>query len=275
MPYQTIRNQQELDKFIKTCRTAFGGSMHYARLATTEPLIVDDSPTTFGFYGQQGRNDTPRCRVEVHGGAVYLQDGDIEMHAYGDTRVHFEQGTLYAYEHVEVKAEGGGKLVASPHVVIRTNKYTYANITGGIVIPDIRWTHNWGIPAPEWLAHYRLTPDDDGVVTVYKGVGRYYESGQGYTYEPGSMPTAHDWRPTVACGAGLHFSPTPALTRRYAPEATRLLGCPVRVDEMVTLGDKIKAKRVVEPGCFLVDIHGRRTDEGGRLVDEHGNLIPV
>lgn len=81
----------------------------------------------------------------------------------------------------------------------------------------------------------------------------------GTSYEPGSLPEAPDWNTRSACGNGLHFCAHPQLSLDYKHDATKFVKCGVRLDEMVCLGDKIKAKRVVV-ACVEVDRCGREVE---------------
>jgi hypothetical protein len=101
----------------------------------------------------------------------------------------------------------------------------------------------------------------DGVAFVFKAVGddwnsAYPVNGKYTSYKPGKKPKAADWEPTFECGKGLHFSPSPGHALYFRDDATKFLKCGVRLDEMVALGDKVKAKRVVV-ACVEVDVHGR------------------
>lgn len=100
-------------------------------------------------------------------------------------------------------------------------------------------------------------------MTLYKGVDDNYTTPRGADYSPGATPEAADWRPTQQCGAGLHFSPSPGHTFDYHADATRFMACPVRLEGLVVLGDKVKAQRVEAPGCVEVDLVGRPLTRDG------------
>lgn len=129
-------------------------------------------------------------------------------------------------------------------------------VDGGvqIQIPDITTAKLWC----EWHG----VPINCGVAILYKGVGDTYLSPRGGDYTPGTIPTAPDWDGGKAeCGGGLHFSPRPSATRRYASSATKYVACPVRVKDIVVhfpadYPDKVKA-----PGCcapvYEVGIDGK------------------
>jgi len=96
---------------------------------------------------------------------------------------------------------------------------------------------------------------EDGIAYLYKAVDDDWKSGYGTSYEPGATPEAPDWNTHRQCGGGLHFCVRPSLALRFNADATRFLKCGVRLDEMVTMDDKVKAKRVVVP-CVEVDRFG-------------------
>ena len=95
----------------------------------------------------------------------------------------------------------------------------------------------------------------DGIATVYKALNDQWSTPRGFDYSPGSTPEAPDWEPTETCGQGLHFGVTPSHSAEYLEGATKFVRCGIRLDEMVPLGDKVKAKRVVTP-CVEVDQYG-------------------
>ena len=94
----------------------------------------------------------------------------------------------------------------------------------------------------------------DGIAYVYKAVGDDWRSNYGFSYEPGSTPEAPDWKATRACGNGLHFCAHPVLSLDFKRNATKFVKCGVRLDELIPLDDKVKARRVVVP-CVEVDRH--------------------
>jgi hypothetical protein len=98
-----------------------------------------------------------------------------------------------------------------------------------------------------------------GIATLYKAVNNRWTTDRGTDYSPGSKPSCDDFRDTNACGAGLHFGPTPFHALAYFREATKFLAVGVRVSELRPItGDTAKAKapRVVR-ACVEVDIDGK------------------
>ena len=62
-----------------------------------------------------------------------------------------------------------------------------------------------------------------------------------------------------SCGNGLHLCAQPVRSLGYMPEATKYVGCPVLLAEINVIDEsKVKVPRVVEPGCYEVDIDGVR-----------------
>jgi len=141
---------------------------------------------------------------------------------------------------------------ASKYVAIHKHSKR-TKVTGGVVIETKTLTDP---TAADWAEYYGLDVVD-GIVTVYKGVDDNYTTPRGADYSPGATPAAADWKPTQQCGNGLHFSPSPGHTFDYNADATRFLACPVRLAELIVIGDKVKAPRVEAPGCVEVDIIGR------------------
>ena len=144
---------------------------------------------------------------------------------------------------------------ATPYVAVHLHSQS-VTLTGGVIIDmtDID-LHN----VEQWLTYHgvRTTthPEHGRTATVYKAVGDTWTTDRGTDYSPGSTPEAPDWAPTSVCGEGLHFGPSPHHSKGYFPDATRYVRCEVRVDEMVALGDKCKARRVVTP-CVAVSEWG-------------------
>lgn len=58
---------------------------------------------------------------------------------------------------------------------------------------------------------------------------------------------------------GLHVSPHPHLARDYNDTATRYVGVPVRVSELVVIDNKAKVPRACGP-VFEVDIDGEKVN---------------
>ncbi len=114
----------------------------------------------------------------------------------------------------------------------------------------------------EWCEYYGIPVRDDGTVILFKALEEDWRGSHKtqVVYMPGSTPAAPDWIPGPECGYGLHFSPHPIAAKNFCPDATRFVGCPVRLDEIVVhpngqYRDKVKAPRVVAP-VFEVTMYG-------------------
>ena len=84
------------------------------------------------------------------------------------------------------------------------------------------------------------------------------------SYAPGSTPEAPDWDPVPECGSGLHFSFHPGAAKSFDDLATRYVGCPIRVSDIVVHPDgdypgKVKAPRCAAP-VYEVDHDGHRIE---------------
>jgi hypothetical protein len=100
-----------------------------------------------------------------------------------------------------------------------------------------------------------------GVATVYKAVNDQWTTDRGTDYTPGQMPTAPDFKPTDACGNGLHFGPTPHHALAYHHEATRFLAAKVAIADLIPITGnstaKCKAPGVVKP-LVEVTVDGKK-----------------
>jgi hypothetical protein len=110
-----------------------------------------------------------------------------------------------------------------------------------------------GFPKPrdlprEWCKQHGLRVRN-GCVTLWKAVDSNFTSNHGAVYRPRTTVTASDYRPTLDCGQGLHFGPTPDVALRYhhAVNGTVVLKCRVPLDSLIPLGDKCKAK-----SCYVI-----------------------
>lgn len=209
------------------------------------------------------RDDVNVYRCHPKGMEVYGVDRDCrlnfaadnsKLYFYGSGNVTVVSGEAEVYGHAEVNAIGGS-IKAGPTVIVF--KEGLADITGGQVV-----FRNSNVPrdVPGWADYYgihRSTWEGRETLLVYKSVNNDYRSNHGAFYAPGSNPEAADWQPTLGCGSGLHFSPTPSMALEYgcfSEGNRRFLRCAILPGEAVALTDKIKAKRVVG-GCVEVSIN--------------------
>lgn len=205
--------------------------------------------------------------VFMRSGTAIFYDGTVKLarelgdkgilRAYGTTRVNAYGGEVHAHDRVEVTASGTeAKIIAGPSVTIRLKQK--ADVQGGIIIP----LHAESKSPLAWAKRYGVKVGGRGgktTLTVYKCVdGEFLSQFVGYanvsrtSYEPGKTPVALDWSDRPYCGNGLHFSPTPVHADSYVAEyqlkkeSRRYVACTIYASEAVPIGDKIKARRVIE-----------------------------
>ena len=113
----------------------------------------------------------------------------------------------------------------------------------------------------DWCDFYGV-PIVNGVVILYKGVNDQYTTDKGCDYTPGTIPTATDWDDGKAeCVGGLHFSPHAQMSLEFYIQATKFVGCPVAVKDIVVHPNGKYPQKVKAKGCcgpvFEVDRHGK------------------
>ena len=162
-----------------------------------------------------------------------------------------------AWESSSVEAWESSSVVAGAFVAVQKQPDHDGKIKGGVVIRVKRPT-----TVREWCAFYGVTVQQGDVAILYKGVRDDYRTGRDFLYAPGTTPEAPDWDGDAReCGGGLHFSPSPAMTLEFYPEATRFLACPVRLRDIRkpkkddTYPQKVKARRIALP-IVEVDLFG-------------------
>jgi hypothetical protein len=115
----------------------------------------------------------------------------------------------------------------------------------------------------KWVKFFDLPVVDDEFVYLYKALGVDFRgSYNGFLYQPGTIVEAPDWDPTIECGGGLHFSPTPRMANHFYYEAQKFVACKVKISEILVhpMGhspEKVKAPRVYE--IFEVDVMGNKS----------------
>ncbi|GLU88894.1 hypothetical protein [Agromyces sp. NBRC 114283] len=187
-------------------------------------------------------------RVVARGSSRVEARGSSRVEARGSSRVEARGSS-------RVEAWDSSRVVASKYVAIHLHSKKVALSGDGVVIDVSNIdTHT----TDDFLAFHGVKVQD-GEAILYKAVDADLFAGHGYTktqYPLGATVTAPDWRPSQACGNGLHFGYRPAVARSYynGGGAPRFLEVAVRVDGLVALGDKAKAEscRVLRE----VDIHG-------------------
>ena len=211
-----------------------------------------DSATVWA-YGSATVWASGSATVMAYDSATVRVYGSATVRAYGSATVRaYESATVRAYDSATVWAYGSATVQASKYVAVRLHS-ARVTLDGGVLI-DLT---QLDLTDPTTWCDYHGVTVTDGIAEVFKAVNDQWTTDRGTNYQPGSLPTAPDWKPTRECGHGLHFCARPAVSKdQYFPAATRFVRVGVRLDEMVCLGDKIKAPRVVSP-CTEVDIHGQ------------------
>jgi hypothetical protein len=166
-----------------------------------------------------------------------------------------------------VRASGSASVSAFDSASVRASKYVAVHlhsqrvtIDGNGHVIDLTGI-DFNDPA-QWCEFHDVEVSE-GIAYVYKAVSDEWLSDYGTDYRPGSMPEATDWEATQSCGKGLHFCAHPSQSLEYKRDATKFVKCGVPLNEMVTLDDKIKARRVAV-GCVEVDLCGRLVEAAAR-----------
>ena len=130
-------------------------------------------------------------------------------------------------------------------------------VTGG------RKTEAFIKTAEDWCDFYGVKVKS-GVAILYKAVKEGYSSSRdpSFKWTPNTEPVAENFNKEVECGAGLHFSPHPRMTREFLSNPTHYIACPVRLSDIVIHPDgdyphKCKAPRVCAP-VYEVDEDGNK-----------------
>jgi hypothetical protein len=160
----------------------------------------------------------------------------------------------------------------SSHVEARESSHVEAGKWASVLPGNNSWdapTINGGVllerpvidNAEIWL-EYHGVPVVDGVATLFKAVDDDYRSPKGFSYVPGTTPTAPDWDGgKEECGGGLHFCPSPAVAGTFMTGAAHYVACPVRVDDIAVHHPATYPMKIKAPGCagpvYEVDISGK------------------
>ena len=213
--------------------------------------------------------DYPNELIACVGNGTFDAYDSATVHASGSATVRaYDSATVHAYGSATVTASGSATVHAYGSATVTASKWVgviraadcRATVTGGhlLQLPSIS-------TAAEWCEFHGIEVTD-GVAVLFKAVGDDWCSanmtpaGKRISYKPGSKPKAPDWDGGKAeCGGGLHFSPSPHQALGFNTEATRFVGCPVRVDEIVIHPDGMYPDKVKAPRCgpcFEVDLDG-------------------
>ena len=237
----TVMSQKELD----------------AALAKKESAIYIEAPG--GVRLTLTNSDS--SHVEARGSSHVVARGSSHVVARGSSHVEaWDSSHVVARDSSHVEAWDSSHVVArgSSHVVAR--KFTSVHLCSQRVELDAAGAvvdlTKIDFDNPQQWCEFHGVDAEDGVAYLYKAVGADWKSDYGADYSPGSIPQADDWNEVAECGNGLHFCAHPQLSLNYKRDATKFIKCGVRLDEMVCLGDKVKAKRVVV-ACVEVDRYGR------------------
>jgi hypothetical protein len=190
------------------------------------------------------------------GDGVFEVSDSASVRASGSASVTaWDSASVRAWDSASVTASDSASVTASKYVAV-TKHGNNVKATGGVQI-DYLPPQNLA----EWLDEYGLTPID-GVVILFKAIGSDFKSKRGGDYTPGTTPECDHWDTSIECGGGLHFCGTPHHALGMALNSKRFVACPVAVDSIAHWpnGDypqKVKAPRVVAPGCYEVDINGK------------------
>ena len=163
-----------------------------------------------------------------------------------------------------VRAWGSVTVQASDSATVLASKYVAVNKSGGRVkaIGGVQIDYLPPQNLAEWMEEYDIKVAD-GVAIVYKAVGSDFKSERGGDYTPGTCPECDHWDTSVECGGGLHVCGTPFHALSFYADAKRFVALPVAVDSIAHWPNgeyptKVKVPRVVAPGCYEVDIDGKR-----------------
>ncbi|MGH9249013.1 MAG: DUF7666 domain-containing protein [Acidimicrobiales bacterium] len=253
MTARTVTTQAELDQALSD---------------QVDQVTIDSPAGVWLMLGDDGRPAIGSSHVVARESSHVVAWGSSHVEAWESSHVE-------AWESSHVVAWGSSHVVAreSSHVEARESSHVEAgkyvavhlrstdvNLTGGVVI-DLT-TLDLDNPAI-WCDYHGATVTD-GQATLYKAVDADLDTGHNYLrtrYPIGQIVAATDWAPDRECGHGLHFSPSPMAAFGYytVDGEPRFLAMQVAVDEMVCLGEKVKA-----PACRVlheVDVHGDRLPE--------------
>ena len=224
--WRKVRTQVELDKVL--------ADGDYAELEGT------------GWFEQRsGVSASGSASVSASGSASVSASGSASVSASGSASVSaYGSASVRASGSASVRAYGSASVSASKYVAVHRLSMR-STIDGGVVItpPDLT-------DAKSWCDYYGITVSR-GFAVLYKGVNAEFISDHGTSYAPGSKPAAPDWNDRNECGGGLHFSPSPHLTRVYCDPA-RFVAVKVKVSELVPIGTEGSSDKVKAPRCAVL-----------------------
>ncbi|AMU78468.1 hypothetical protein SEA_SKINNYPETE_38 [Mycobacterium phage SkinnyPete] len=201
------------------------------------------------------------AHVEAWDSAHVEAWGSAHVEAYASAHVEAHSSArVVAYGSAHVEAWGSAHVKAGKYVAVHLHSQRVTLDAQGAVIDMTALD----LTDPATWCDYHGVLVADGIAYLYKAVNQQWTTDRGVDYSPGSTPEAPDWGPNWRdCGKGLHFCAHPMMSLIYlglpADEA-RFLQVGVRLDELVPLDDKAKARRVVVP-CIEVDRYGEIIDQ--------------
>jgi hypothetical protein len=207
--------------------------------------------------------DTGSSRVEAMDSSHVEAWDSSHVEAWGSSHVVARDSShvvAWGSSHVEawgsshVVAGGSSHVVAGSHVPIQKHHRHVGTIEGGVLIE----LPNPETQTPDEWAAYQGVKVSDGHVVLFKAVDDRWHPWltKEVCYEPGTTVVAEDFADGRRCGGGLHFGVTPAHARMYHQQATRFVACRVKLDGLVPLDDKAKARSCEV--LYEVDIDGQR-----------------
>ena len=159
---------------------------------------------------------------------------------------------------LSVTASGSSRVVARDSSRVEAGRYVAVHLWSQRVTLNAKGAvidmTTLDLTQPDQWVEYHGVRVDVGDAIVYKAVGDDLCSERGMVYPIGETVTAADWKPTAACGNGLHFGVSPRSARQYFLAATRFLACAVDAAGLIALDDKCKAESCQV--LYEVDIDG-------------------
>jgi hypothetical protein len=253
-PIEVILSEGRFEIFGSSQVTASGSSQ--VRAYGSSQVTAFDSSQVRAYGSSQ---------VTAFDSSQVTTSGSSQVRAYDSSQVTASGSSqVRAFDSSQVRAYGSSQVTASKYVAVTRQIGHSGNVTGGVVI---------AIQAPksakDWCAFRGLTVAG-GVVILYKAVRGDYSSSRGFSYLPGTSPSATDWDGgKKECGGGLHFCASPHEAVGFDGEATRFLACPVALKDIRkpkatdAYPHKVKARGICGP-IVEVDIDGNPLQEEKR-----------
>jgi len=182
--------------------------------------------------------------------------------AWGSSQPHVvaresSQPHVEASGHCQVSVRGKVKVKATAMVAVLAMGLL-AEIEGGGFVNRVNVTS-----AQEWCEYYGVEIQGDCAV-LFKGLDSEFRAKQNrFLYQPGESQRDPLWDPNPEreCGGGLHFSPSPRHTLKFAAGAKKFVAVLVPLSTILVhwggeFPEKVRAPET--RGCWEVDINGKR-----------------